>query len=86
MPSSLPAASLGIGGTSMEGSFGFGSGIGRKSVSRERTFREINEPEALRDKCKQICEKVASDLERLELEGKTVTLKLKTVTFEVRPW
>ncbi|KAL3676154.1 hypothetical protein R1sor_026102 [Riccia sorocarpa] len=46
----------------------------RKSLGHERTFSALNE----------LAELVARDLAREDLQGRTVTLKLKTTEFEVR--
>ncbi|XP_047449087.1 DNA polymerase kappa [Mugil cephalus] len=56
----------------------------RKSMSTERTFKELSKPEEQLSLCKEICEDLAEDMKREELKGKTVTLKLKNVNFEVK--
>ena len=40
----------------------------RKSMSTERTFREISKPEELFSKCRQLCEALAEDLAQAELK------------------
>lgn len=56
----------------------------RKSVSTERTFGGKSRPEDLFRICEELCESLAQDVEKNGLKGRTLTLKLKTVTFEVR--
>ena len=49
----------------------------RKSMSTERTFHEINKPEELYSKCKELCDALAEDLagERLQVCRQCVSLK-----------
>ncbi|XP_063309695.1 DNA polymerase kappa isoform X1 [Pelobates fuscus] len=56
----------------------------RKSMSTERTFSEIHVAEEQFDLCQQLCKDLAQDLGKERLKGKTVTLKLKNVNFEVK--
>ncbi|XP_061906879.1 DNA polymerase kappa-like isoform X2 [Entelurus aequoreus] len=56
----------------------------RKSMSTERTFKELNRPEEQFLLCRELCEDLAQDLKREDLKGKNVTLKLKNVNFEVK--
>nr|XP_057925840.1 DNA polymerase kappa [Doryrhamphus excisus] len=56
----------------------------RKSMSTERTFKELNRPEEQFSLCRELCEDLAQDLKREDLKGKNVTLKLKNVNFEVK--
>lgn len=56
----------------------------RKSMSIERTFKELSRPEEQFSLCKELCEDLAEDLKKEELKGKTVTVKLKNVNFEVK--
>nr|XP_061804093.1 DNA polymerase kappa-like [Nerophis lumbriciformis] len=56
----------------------------RKSMSTERTFKELNKPEEQLSLCRELCEDLAQDLKREDLKGKTITLKLKNVNFEVK--
>ncbi|XP_064599384.1 DNA polymerase kappa-like [Liolophura sinensis] len=56
----------------------------RKSLSTERSFSEINKPADLFRKCEELCTALWEDIQQEQLMGKTVTLKLKTVGFEVR--
>lgn len=60
------------------------SAVGRKSISTERTFREVSDPGLLRAKCSELCHALAADVAKHGLEGKAVGLKLKTVEFQVR--
>lgn len=54
----------------------------RKSVSAERTFdRDISALKELEDRLWQVCEETAARAKRHEIEGSTVTLKLKTNKF-----
>lgn len=53
-----------------------------KSVSVETTFaRDVRSPEALCEALRALCERVATRLERGDLGGGTVVLKLKTADF-----
>ncbi|KJE98422.1 hypothetical protein CAOG_008367 [Capsaspora owczarzaki ATCC 30864] len=66
--------------------FGFGFAVpdnDRKSISVERTFREINTPTALLAKCEELCHKLAADVNSCKLRGRTVTVKLKMVDFRM---
>nr|XP_043881532.1 DNA polymerase kappa isoform X1 [Solea senegalensis] len=56
----------------------------RKSMSTERTFKELNKAEEQFSLCRQLCEDLAEDMKKEDLKGKTVTLKLKNVNFEVK--
>ncbi|XP_053726482.1 DNA polymerase kappa [Synchiropus splendidus] len=56
----------------------------RKSMSTERTFRELSCTDEQVTLCREICQDLADDMKKEELKGKTVTLKLKNVNFEVR--
>ncbi|BDA41352.1 probable DNA polymerase IV at N-terminal half [Coccomyxa sp. Obi] len=58
--------------------------VGRKGISVERTFSALSSPADLEAKCSELAEKLAEDVESEGLKGRTVTLKLKTTTFEVR--
>ncbi|XP_074851539.1 DNA polymerase kappa [Carettochelys insculpta] len=70
--------SLGLGSTDLEK---YGE---RKSMSIERTFSEINKAEEQYSLCQELCRDLAQDLQKGGLKGKTVTLKLKNVNFEVK--
>ncbi|CAN9513307.1 unnamed protein product [Ophioblennius macclurei] len=56
----------------------------RKSMSIERTFKEMNKAEEQMSLCRELCEELAKDMKKEDLKGKTVTLKLKNVNFEVK--
>uniref|UniRef100_H3DD97 DNA polymerase kappa n=1 Tax=Tetraodon nigroviridis TaxID=99883 RepID=H3DD97_TETNG len=56
----------------------------RKSMSTERTFKEMSAVEEQLSLCHELCEDLANDLKKEGLKGKTVTLKLKNVNFEVK--
>ncbi|NXN72974.1 POLK polymerase, partial [Himantopus himantopus] len=70
--------SLGLGSTHLE------KDGERKSMSTERTFSEINTAEDQYSLCRELCRDLAKDLQKEGLKGKTVTLKLKNVNFEVK--
>ena len=54
----------------------------RKSVSAERTFdKDINEYARLEDRLWQVCEETAIRAKRHNVEGSTITMKLKTKDF-----
>uniref|UniRef100_A0AAY4BHD2 DNA polymerase kappa n=1 Tax=Denticeps clupeoides TaxID=299321 RepID=A0AAY4BHD2_9TELE len=56
----------------------------RKSMSTERTFGEMSVAEEQLTLCKELCEDLAQELLKEGLKGKTVTLKVKNVKFEVK--
>ncbi|KAL6114325.1 polk [Pungitius sinensis] len=56
----------------------------RKSMSTERTFKELSNVEEQLSLCRELCEDLAEDMKKEGLKGKTVTLKLKNVNFEVK--
>uniref|UniRef100_A0A8C4ZBY0 DNA polymerase kappa n=1 Tax=Gadus morhua TaxID=8049 RepID=A0A8C4ZBY0_GADMO len=70
--------SLGLGSTHME------RDGERKSMSTERTFREMSVAEEQLSLCRELCEDLAADMKKEGLRGKTITLKLKNVKFEVK--
>ncbi|XP_053910455.1 DNA polymerase kappa isoform X1 [Cuculus canorus] len=70
--------SLGLGSTHLE------KDGERKSMSTERTFSEINKVEDQYSLCRELCRDLAEELQKEGLKGKTVTLKLKNVNFEVK--
>jgi DNA polymerase kappa len=55
----------------------------RKSVGTETTFREISDPEKLREKLRWIADELEKDMKRAECKGRTLVLKIKLHTFEV---
>lgn len=74
----LIEVSLGLGPTSLA------TESKRKSIGTEETFSEISKPTELLDMCDKLCQSVAQDIKKQKLKGKTVTIKLKTVTFEIK--
>uniref|UniRef100_A0A3Q3LUY4 DNA polymerase kappa n=2 Tax=Mastacembelus armatus TaxID=205130 RepID=A0A3Q3LUY4_9TELE len=56
----------------------------RKSMSTERTFKELSKAEEQLSLCRELCEDLAEDMKKEGLKGKTITLKLKNVNFEVK--
>ncbi|KAM9360089.1 DNA polymerase kappa [Symphorus nematophorus] len=56
----------------------------RKSMSTERTFKELSKAEEQLSLCRELCQDLAEDMKKEGLKGKTVTLKLKNVNFEVK--
>ncbi|CAI5505137.1 unnamed protein product [Closterium sp. Naga37s-1] len=71
-------AALGIGGS---GDVEEGP---RKSISCERTFSPLSAEPAILNKLEELSFALAKDLEEHGMKGRTLTLKLKTTTFEVR--
>mmetsp|Transcript_99667 Transcript_99667/g.266277 ORF Transcript_99667/g.266277 Transcript_99667/m.266277 type:complete len:673 (-) Transcript_99667:31-2049(-) len=57
--------------------------VTRKSLSAERTFRGEENCEMLRAKCIELCTKVAEGLRTENLAAKSVSVKIKTVEFDV---
>ncbi|XP_014777203.1 uncharacterized protein LOC106874111 isoform X2 [Octopus bimaculoides] len=57
-------------------------GIGSTRV--ERTFFELSDPAQLYDKCLELSKILASDLQEQNFMGRTVSLKIKTVDFDVK--
>ncbi|XP_068729866.1 DNA polymerase kappa-like [Montipora capricornis] len=74
----LIRVSLGLGNTSIA------TDSKRKSIGTEITFPEMSKPEELLDMCDKLCQSLAEDMKKEKLKGKTVTIKLKTVNFEVK--
>lgn len=56
----------------------------RKSMSTERTFSEISKASEQYGLCRELCHDLEEDLQKEGLKGKTVTLKLKNINFEVK--
>ncbi|NXY10977.1 POLK polymerase, partial [Pteruthius melanotis] len=69
--------SLGLGSTHLE-KYAMGS------YFCLRTFNEINTAEDQYSLCRELCRDLAQELQKEGLKGKTVTLKLKNVNFEVK--
>ena len=55
----------------------------RKSVGTETTFKELQSPDALRGKLRNIAEELEGDLKRTEYKGRTLCIKIKLHTYEV---
>lgn len=70
--------SLGLGSTHIE------RDGERKSMSTERTFNDMWKADEQYSLCQELCSDLAEDLLKEGLKGKTVTLKVKNVKFEVR--
>ncbi|CAI9294520.1 unnamed protein product [Lactuca saligna] len=56
----------------------------RKSMSNERTFSATKDEAFFNQKLVELSEMLSADMEKEGLHGKTLTLKLKTASFEVR--
>ncbi|KAM4875889.1 DNA polymerase kappa isoform 1-T4 [Thomomys bottae] len=56
----------------------------RKSMSVERTFSEVSKAEEQYSLCQELCTELAQDLQKEGLKGRTITIKLKNVNFEVK--
>ncbi|XP_071697863.1 DNA polymerase kappa isoform X2 [Rutidosis leptorrhynchoides] len=67
---------LGIGGTDAP------QVRSRKSISSERTFSATKDEAFLHQKLVELAEMLSNDMEKEGLYGRTLTLKLKTVSFE----
>ncbi|KAJ3128202.1 hypothetical protein HK098_004948 [Nowakowskiella sp. JEL0407] len=74
----LMRASIGIASTEVSDEYD------RKSMGVERTFATLSTLNAQLVKLEEIAEKLAQDLEKSSLKGRTITLKLKTSNFIVR--
>ncbi|NXS71868.1 POLK polymerase, partial [Pandion haliaetus] len=70
--------SLGLGSTHLE------KFHTEKKILYLRTFSEINTAEDQYSMCRELCRDLAQELQKEGLKGKTVTLKLKNVNFEVK--
>ncbi|KHJ44693.1 ImpB/MucB/SamB family protein [Trichuris suis] len=55
----------------------------RKSIGVERTFNELNTREQLLEMCCDLCDTVARSAVKRNLKGRTITVKLKTIAFDV---
>jgi DNA polymerase kappa len=55
----------------------------RKSVGTESTFREISDPERLREKLRWTADELEKDMQRAGCKGRTLCLKIKLHTYEV---
>jgi len=56
----------------------------RKSVSCETTFAATSDRDTLMKICKELCEELEQDMQNKGVSAKTITLKIKTHTFEVK--
>lgn len=56
----------------------------QKSVSTETTFSDTASREELMSLLAELCSQLADDVQRKQLQGRTVTVKVKTATFEIR--
>eukprot|EP00026_Physarum_polycephalum_P009202 Phypoly_transcript_09316.p1 GENE.Phypoly_transcript_09316~~Phypoly_transcript_09316.p1 ORF type:complete len:458 (+),score=73.29 Phypoly_transcript_09316:50-1375(+) len=56
----------------------------RKSISRENTFRDFYSAKEQLQKCLEISADLAEELSAHNLEAKCITLKLKTIDFDVK--
>ncbi|KAK2076547.1 hypothetical protein QBZ16_005307 [Prototheca wickerhamii] len=75
--------SLGLGATRHADPVPEGA-VGRKGIGCERTFHNMSAPAALEAKCAELAEHLAADMAREGLRAKTLTLKLKLTSFELR--
>ena len=55
----------------------------RKSVGTESTFKDMSDPQELRQKLRWIAEELEKDCERTQFKGRTLVLKVKLHTYEV---
>lgn len=55
----------------------------RKSVGTESTFHEMKDPIELRNKLRSTADELQKDMERAEVKGRTLCIKIKLHTFEV---
>lgn len=85
----LIRCALGIGSDDSEGGGGGSggdddNGVGRKSISQERTFRDCSDASELAAKAREMASIVASQMVDEGIVGRTVTVKLKFASFEGR--
>ncbi|KAF5491444.1 DNA polymerase kappa [Colletotrichum siamense] len=55
----------------------------RKSVGTESTFRDMSDPQQLREKLRWTADELEKDMKRAECKGRTLVLKVKLHTYEV---
>ncbi|TQN67407.1 DNA polymerase kappa [Colletotrichum shisoi] len=55
----------------------------RKSVGTESTFRDMSDPQQLREKLRWTADELEKDMKRAEVKGRTLVLKVKLHTYEV---
>uniref|UniRef100_A0ABI8A235 DNA polymerase kappa n=1 Tax=Felis catus TaxID=9685 RepID=A0ABI8A235_FELCA len=58
--------------------------LGLGSTLLARTFSEMSKAEEQYSLCQELCSELAQDLQKEGLKGRTVTIKLKNVNFEVK--
>ena len=75
----LLAVHLGLGRTSVEPA----ESHERKSVGTERTFSDLSDLVALRDRLRQTADDLEADMLRVGCKGRTLCLKIKLHTYEV---
>jgi hypothetical protein len=80
----LVSVALGIGNCFLASFAKDSGGEDRKSVSNETTFSATSDRNALKEICKELCEELEGDIQRKGVSAKTITLKIKTHTFEVK--
>lgn len=56
----------------------------RKSLSTETTFKDTSDATELFEICSSLCQDLAQDLTQKGLQGRSVTLKVKTHDFQIR--
>ncbi|KAF4553146.1 DNA polymerase kappa-like protein [Elsinoe fawcettii] len=55
----------------------------RKSVGTESTFRDMSDPDELKEKLRWIADELEKDCDRTQFKGRTLVLKIKLHTYEV---
>lgn len=55
----------------------------RKSVGTESTFKDMSDPQELREKLRWIADELEKDCDRTQFKGRTLVLKVKLHTYEV---
>jgi len=75
----LIAVHLGLGRTNVQPAEEYE----RKSVGTESTFRDMSDPEQLREKLRWTATELEKDMRRAEVKGRTLVLKVKLHTYEV---
>ncbi|KAI8050890.1 hypothetical protein BDF22DRAFT_693866 [Syncephalis plumigaleata] len=73
----ISRAALGLGKTDLSVQYD------RKSISVERTFRNMSDAQQQLEMLKKIADKLASNLDRKQIKGSTITLKLKRSDFTI---
>ncbi|THX23080.1 putative DNA-directed polymerase kappa [Aureobasidium pullulans] len=75
----LMAVYLGLGRTNVQPAEEYE----RKSVGTESTFKEMSDPQQLRDMLRHVAEELEKDCERTQFKGRTLVLKVKLHTYEI---